>query len=109
MKLFAKYSRVNLLTVIGVFLLSGFVFYYLVNYILVREMDADLAGIREKVIAYVSNYHSFPQGHPLDEEQISYLPAAKGDSTNSIFRLVTLYSSREKKMHNLRQLEFPLQ
>lgn len=108
MKLFAKYSRVNLLTVIGVFLLSGFVFYYLVNYILVREMDADLAGIREKVIAYVSKYQGFPQGHPLDEEQISYLPVANLDSTSSVFRLVTLYSSREQKMHNFRQIEFPL-
>jgi signal transduction histidine kinase len=109
MKLFAKYSRVNLLTVVGVFLLSGFVFYYLVNYILIREMDADLAGIREKVVAYVSHYQSFPQGHPLDEEQISYLPAINEDSGKSIFTLVTLYSPREKKMHNFRQLEFPLQ
>jgi signal transduction histidine kinase len=129
MKLFAKYSRVNLLTVVGVFLLSGFVFYYLVNYILIREMDADLAGIREKVEAYAARYQNFPQGHPLDEEQISYLPientspaespasakdpartpAITEDPEKSHFQLVTLYSPREKKMHNFRQLEFPLQ
>ena len=92
---------------VGVFLLSGVAFFTLVNYILIREMDADLDGIRDKVRNYVAQYHSFPEGHPLDEEQISYTLITTGPGPTS-FQLVPRYSPREKKMHNFRELDFSL-
>ena len=107
MKLLTKYSRVNLLMMVGVFLLSGVAFFTLVNYILIREMDADLDGIRDKVRNYVAQYHRFPEGHPLDEEQISYTLTATNPGP-MIFQLVPRYSPREKKMHNFRELDFSL-
>ena len=107
MKLFTRYSRINLLMMVGVFLLSGFAFYILVNFILTREMDADLGGIEEQFRHYAASHNSFPEGHPLDEEQINYIPTTSLHEPDQ-YRLVRRYSPREKKMHNFRELTFTL-
>jgi signal transduction histidine kinase len=75
--------------------------------VLIREMDADLGGIRDRLIDYYGQYHQLPAGHVLDEEQVTYEPAA-GQMKTSDFKLVTRYSQREKKMHNFRQIVFTL-
>jgi signal transduction histidine kinase len=108
MKLFTKYTRVNLLVMLLVFLLSAGSIYFLMNLVLIREMDADLSGIRDRIADYYSKYHEFPAGHPLDEEQVSYLPATQ-PMARSEFALITRYSPREKKMHNFRQMIFTIE
>jgi signal transduction histidine kinase len=107
MKLFTKYTRINLLVMVIVFLLSVVSTYLLTNYVLIREMDADLAGIRDRLVEYYEQYHQLPIGHVLDEEQVTYEPAG-GQMSGSEFKLVTRYSQREKKMHNFRQVVFTL-
>jgi signal transduction histidine kinase len=107
MKLFTKYTRINLLVMVIVFLLSVASTYLLTNYVLIREMDADLAGIRDRLTDYYTQYQQLPAGHVLDEEQVTYEPAA-GQMKGSEFKLVTRYSQREKKMHNFRQIVFTL-
>jgi signal transduction histidine kinase len=107
MKLFTKYTRINLLVMVIVFLLSAASTYLLTSYVLTREMDADLSGIRDRLIDYYSQYHQLPAGHVLDEEQVTYEPTAT-QMKASEFKLVTRYSQREKKMHNFRQVVFTL-
>jgi signal transduction histidine kinase len=107
MKLFTKYTRINLLVMVIVFLLSAESTYLLTNYALIREMDADLSGIRERIKDYYGQYHQLPGGHVLDEEQVTYEPTAQ-EMKDSEFKLVTRYSQREKKMHNFRQIVFTL-
>jgi signal transduction histidine kinase len=108
MKLFARYSRINLVVMVGIFLLSGVVFYWLVNLVLVREMDADLLGVEGRIRDYAQQYHSFPQAFSLDEARISYRLTDLHERTRR-FERVVLYSDREKKMHNFRQLSFQMQ
>jgi signal transduction histidine kinase len=107
MKLFTKYTRINLLVMVIVFLLSAASTYLLTSYVLTREMDADLSGIRDRLIDYYSQYHQLPAGHVLDEEQVTYEPTAT-QMKASEFKLATRYSQREKKMHNFRQVVFTL-
>jgi signal transduction histidine kinase len=107
MKLFTKYTRINLLVMVIVFLLSAASTYLLTSYVLTHEMDADLSGIRDRLIDYYSQYHQLPAGHVLDEEQVTYEPAATPMKASE-FKLVTRYSQREKKMHNFRQVVFTL-
>ena len=107
MKLFTKYTRINLLIMVIVFLLSGESTYLLTNYALTREMDADLSGIRDRIRDYYGQYHQLPGGHALDEEQVTYEPTGQ-PMKGSEFTLITRYSQREQKMHNFRQLVFTL-
>jgi signal transduction histidine kinase len=107
MKLFTKYTRINLLVMVIVFLLSAESTYLLTNYVLTREMDADLSGIRVRIRDYYGQYHQLPGGHALDEEQVTYEPTDR-QMSGSEFTLITRYSPREQKMHNFRQLVFTL-
>ncbi len=107
MKLLNKYSFVNLVVMIFIFVLSSVLIYLLIQLILVREMDADLSGIEVKITDYVKQYNAFPQGNPLDEERLSFEVMPKGEPARNV-KLVELFSSREKKLHNFRKLEFPL-
>jgi signal transduction histidine kinase len=107
MKLLTKFSLINLLMMIIIFLVSSLIIYQLTEVILIREMDGDLSGIETKVKKYISQFHVIPQGYPLDEEKISFLLTGQ-ESVDSSSELVQLYSERERKMHNFRQLVFPL-
>src|ERR1700691_2229422 len=107
MKLFTKYTRINLVVMVIVFLLSAASTYLLTNYVLIREMDGDLSGIHRRILDYYAQYHQLPAGHALDEEQVTYEPVGqemKGDE----FTLVTRYSQREQKMHIFREIVFTL-
>ena len=108
MKLLTQYSWINLLVMIMIFMLSCAVLYQLTHYILIREMDADLSGIEKKVSSYAARYQALPAGYPLDEEKISFEPTGSLQAARSL-ALVQLFSEREGKMHNFRQLVFPLQ
>ena len=105
MKLLTKYSLVNLLVMIAIFLISSLAIYLLTQAILVREMDNDLAGIEKKVDTYIKEFNALPQGHPLDEERINFTPTGN-NKTERTSELVQLYSERERKWHNFRKLTF---
>ena len=107
MRLFTKYTRINLLVMVAVFLLSSGSNYLLMNYVLTRETNADLAGIEGRIQNYFSKYGQFPTGNPLDEEQISY-ELTDTPMPESHFSMTTRYSEREKKMHNFGQMVFTL-
>ncbi len=107
MKLLTRFSLINLLMMVIIFLLSGFIINEFVQVILIREMDADLNGIELKVKKYVDKTGAFPQGNPLDEEKIVSVSTGERMPERSN-TLVQLYSEREMKMHNYRQLVFPL-
>src|SRR5258708_31788397 len=107
MGVFKKYRRIKLLVMVAVFLLSSGSNYLLMNYVLTRETNADLAGIEGRIQNYLSKYGQFPTGNPLDEEQISYELTDKPMPENR-FTMTTRYSEREKKMHNFGQMVFTL-
>ena len=110
MKLFTKYTRINLVVMVIVFLLSAASTYLLTNYVLIREMDGDLSGIHRRIVDYYTQYHQLPAGHALDEEQVTYEPVPAGqEMKGDEFTLVTRYSQREQKMHNFRQIVFTFQ
>jgi signal transduction histidine kinase len=128
MKLSEKYLRINLLVMLGIFLLSSIAFYWLVKFVLIRELDADLDGVAARFKEYVAQHGSFPQPDLLDEVHLRYskqtdatgrgqaavtegVQAAtteRGEAAvkESVYSSVMLYSNREKKMHNFRQLVF---
>jgi signal transduction histidine kinase len=107
MKLLTKYSMANLIVMVGVFLVSCLVLYKFTQLILIREMNADLAGVETQVTDYVKEYNSYPEGYPMDEVIISFEKTGK----NKIERkseLTQMFSTRENKMHNFMKLDYPL-
>ncbi len=107
MKLLTKYSLVNLLAMVVIFLISSGAIYFLTQVILIREMDADLTGIEKKVSLYIKEYNKLPEGFALDEEKIKFEQTGNYRATRSN-EVVQLYSERENKIHNFRKLVYPL-
>ena len=87
MKLLNKFSLINLLLMIFIFIVSSIIIYNLTQVILLREIDNDLVGIEEKINNYVSKNQIFPIGNPLYEERL-------------IFQKTGIINPRIDKLHN---------
>ncbi|MDE3182938.1 MAG: HAMP domain-containing histidine kinase [Bacteroidota bacterium] len=107
MKLLTKYSLVNLIIMVAIFIVSSLLLYKFSQLILIREMNADLTGVQKKVQEYVKQHNAFPVGFPLDEEEVSYVSTGSHEITRTS-ELTRMFSQRENKMHNFMKLDFPL-
>ncbi|HEY5406313.1 MAG TPA: HAMP domain-containing sensor histidine kinase [Ginsengibacter sp.] len=107
MKLLTRFSLVNLIVMVAIFLASSLIIYKFTQVILIREMDADLKGVEEKVETYIKQYNRMPTGFPLDEEMISFANTGP-QKVNRHSELTQMFSQRENKMHNFMRLDFPL-
>lgn len=107
MKLLTKYSLVNLIIMVAIFIVSSLLLYKFTQLILIREMDADLTGVQEKVQEYVKQHNAFPEGFPLDEEEVSFISTGSRKIKRTS-ELTQLFSQRENKLHNFMKLDFPL-
>src|SRR6185295_1048519 len=72
MKLFTKYTRINLLTTIIIFLLSATAFYFVIRYILINQVDNDLKIEEREIETYVKEHHTLPEPIPVKDQKISY-------------------------------------
>jgi signal transduction histidine kinase len=58
MRLLAKYNRINLLSVVPVFILSGIAFFFALHYTLLKQMDEDLKIEQREITNYVALHHA---------------------------------------------------
>lgn len=105
MKLFAEYNRLNLTVMVALLLLSGVVYYLLLNHILIHELDEDLMEKRQKIEAYAAKHATLPAFEDLDDVQVFYaqVPSAAEESLPAF---VGRYDPEEAKVHGYRQLVY---
>ena len=78
MKLLTKYNRVNLITTIVVMLITGFIYYQAISYILTGIKDKDLLVEEREIFDYVKLNHELPQTFESNDQQITFSPANTG-------------------------------
>ena len=61
MKLAAHYNRASIIISVSILLISGFVYYLVINHIARQQLDSDLVEELEEVVAYVSLNHHLPK------------------------------------------------
>jgi len=71
MKLSAHYSKASIIISVSVLLISGVIYYLIINHIARQQLDNDLADELEELVAYVNTNHSFPKSD--NEDQVSYI------------------------------------
>jgi len=79
MKLFTKYNRINLLSSVAIFLLASFAFYFLLRYVLIKQVDDDLEIEQHEIELYVAKYQQLPEALPVRDQQIDFTPAKDND------------------------------
>jgi len=75
MKLFTKYTRVNLFATIVIFLLSITTFYFAIRFILLDQVDSDLRIEQREIETYVKEHNTLPEPIPVKDQKISYAPS----------------------------------
>ena len=107
MKLFARYNRLNLWAVISIFILASVAYYYLINYVVLAQIDDDLKIKKNEIKVYAKEHLRLPESLPVGDQIINYTPINQPLKHVS-FRSLTLYDSLEKDKNLFRQLIFGL-
>jgi signal transduction histidine kinase len=105
MKLFTRYFRINLVATLVIFLLASVAFYYLLWYVMIRQVDEDLKIEQREIESYISKYHRLPEPITVKDQRISY------ESTNlreNIRRFNTIRSPDEKEQEDFREISFSM-
>ena len=105
MQLFTRYNRINILVMGIVFLLFSISLFFVLNFVLVRELDKDLLIAKSRIQSYTDQYHSLPKDTIINGIHITYELTSQ-QITPSNFQLVEQYDPIEKQMHNFRKLVY---
>ncbi len=107
MKLFTRYNRINLLAIISIFLLASVAYYYLINYVVLAQIDDDLKIKKNEIKVYAKEHLRLPESLPVGDQIINY-SIITHPLHHISFRSLTLYDSLEKDKNLFRQLIFGL-
>ena len=104
MKLLDKYSRLNITATILTFIIGSCTFYFLLNYILIRELDERLQAEQQEILAYVNTHKSLPDIVRTKDQFTLYEQAVA--KVNTEFTTVKLKQNNEQE--DYREIKFSL-
>jgi signal transduction histidine kinase len=76
MKLLYKYSRINIITSVIIFLLASVAFYFSLHYVLITQVDEDLKTEQHEIETYASRNGTLPEIILLKDVVTTYEPSA---------------------------------
>jgi|SRR6185503_8421897 len=96
MRLSAHYNKASIVISVSVLLISGIVYYLIINHIARQQLDADLSEEVAEVIDYVNQNHHLPRQVDFDEDITTFVKTNVSSFATRFFD--TPYNSpREKK------------
>lgn len=105
MKLLAKYNRVNIPITIATLLLTSFVFYFIIHYVLIHQIDKDLRIEQQEIIHYIKEKGVLPEFSNYKDQQVEFQPS-KNTFFKSGFSTEFEYNQKEDETESYRKLEF---
>jgi signal transduction histidine kinase len=72
MKLFTKYSRINVMATVVIFLIATIAFYFTLRIVLVHQIDEDLKIEQREIEAYVKEHNQLPESISVNDQFIRY-------------------------------------
>lgn len=105
MKLFTKYSRINVLATIAIFLFASAAYYYVLHYILINQIDEDLKIEENEIRGYVNEHHLLPENVSVQDQFIIYTLVQQPYTYRS-FATTNMIDPKEKEREPFRQLTF---
>ena len=103
MKLYVKYNRVNILAAILIFIVGSCSFYFLLQYILVHQLDDTLKTEETEIKQYRNEHHAMPEITPTRHQVTTFTPVT--DSFPAIYRTVKLNGHNDM----YRQVQFGME
>ncbi|PZF73370.1 sensor histidine kinase [Taibaiella soli] len=72
MKLFTRYSQLNIAVTIGIFLLGSCTFYFLIRYVLINELDSTLYTEQQEITEYAREHNALMEILPANDQFVTY-------------------------------------
>ena len=107
MKLFTKYNRINITATICIFLAGSVAFYFVLDYVLIRQLDASLRSEKQEITEYIQAHQQLPEIQNTKEQ---WIQINKTDLPNSktITKTIPVYNKAEAEQEYIRQLLFTI-
>ena len=105
MKLIAKYNRLTIPVIIGIFLVSSLAYYFIIHFVLIKQLDQDLEVEKTEIIRYVAKTGLLPETSNYKDQVIQFHPTdltrfKKEYSTRQIF------NPKENEQETYRKIDF---
>ena len=106
MKLQVQYNRISVISSVIVLLVAGLGYYFLLHYVLRKQLDETLKVEQVEILDFIQENHSLPPATKYKDQKIEFEKA--GNDFPQRFITLTLYDTTEKENELSRQLIFPV-
>ena len=105
MKLFTRYNRINIAATILIFVIGSVAFYFVLQYVLIQQLDETLRSEQQEVIEYVTAHNQLPEIQNTRHQWITIEP---GISTLGKIKpqRIWILNPKENEMEPVRLLVF---
>ena len=107
MTLLTKYNRINITVSILIFLAGCFAFYFVLDYVLVRQLDEALETERQEIEQLAAKYNRIPEVVSTYDQQVIFSEVAQ-HVLHSQYVSLKAWNSMEKETEWMRKLVFGL-
>ncbi|MEO9209823.1 MAG: hypothetical protein ABI208_01925, partial [Ginsengibacter sp.] len=108
MKLISKYNRVNIPITIIILLISSISYYFILRYVLTKQLDKDLKLEKLEILHQVEEADKLPETSNFKDQQIQFSHSKEVIFKNK-FSTENIYDTKEKEFQTYRRLDFPLE
>lgn len=107
MKLFTKYNRVNITATIFTFVLGSIAFYFVLHYVLIRQLDETLRSEQQEIQEFIKVHHQLPE---IQNTKHQWITIEKATAPLPQRKIVSnlVYDKKEDENDLVRQLTFSL-
>ncbi len=105
MKLFTRYNRINIAATIFIFVIGSVAFYFVLQYVLIRQLDETLRSEQQEVVEYVSTHNQLPEIQNTRHQWITIEPGRTNLGKTSPYRVWVL-NPKENEIEPVRLLVF---
>ena len=106
MKLQAKYNRATISAAVFVLLLGSLGYYFILRYVLIKEVDNALKVEEQEILYHVNTYHALPEETNYKDQLIHFY--ATNSPQKREFKSVGVKENKENEISISRQLSFPI-
>lgn len=106
MKLFTKYSRINVVATIVIFLIASTAFYFTLRFVFINQIDEDLKIEEKEIETFVNEHGQLPESISVNDQLISYQPVSAAAKRH--FATTIIKDAKNGENENFRQLLFSI-
>lgn len=104
MKLFARYSRINVFATVIIFLIASIAFFFTLQYVFLNQIDEDLKIEEKEILTFITEHGQPPENISVSDQVINYEKVTS--STDRYFATKSMNVTGERAKEKFRQLVF---